>query len=459
MRYRLFRICVVGLALVLTGCSVDQQRNAAVAQLEFTWKAENDKTFAKNGHRVFPVPKRQAFAAAQATARKFGMIVERQDYATGFLFVTAPGPLPLSQKEWREVQKQDTGKLRDIVRPHMGLILTSLASLDAADNDVLTNIFITSTKSGSKVAVGIGLRERSSATGLIPRTQAPPTAVRLGLAKFWKIFSEELKTASVNIETEHKIAPLKKPVAPSNRFSGIEFGRYYALIIGNNGYEKFPDLKLAAADAKAVARVLLEDYGFENTLMINATRLEVIDALADFRRELKFGDSLLIYYAGHGLIDDITKEGYWLPVDAKPTSPGNWISTNEISTMVRAIRAKHVMVIADSCYSGTLLRAAPAQLKTAQRRISWIKRMLGKRARTALTSGGLEPVLDSGGGDHSVFTGAVIAALHENSEVLEGQRLFDNIKRLVVLNSDQTPQYSDIRRAGHDGGDFLFIRK
>jgi hypothetical protein len=29
----------------------------------------------------------------------------------------------------------------------------------------------------------------------------------------------------------------------------------------------------------------------------------------------------------------------------------------------------------------------------------------------------------------------------------------------VVLNADQTPQYSDIRRAGHDGGDFLFVRK
>lgn len=459
MLYRLFQNCILVFAFVVAGCSIDQERNAAIAQLEFTWKAENDRIFAKNGHRVFSAPKQQAFAAAQATARKFGMIVERQDYATGFLFVTAPSPLPLSKAEWQEVQKQDTQKLRDIVRPHMGLILTSFASLDVADNDVLANIFITPTQSGSKVSVGIGLRQRRSSTGLIPRTQAPPTAVRLGLAKFWKTFTDELRTAHANVVIDRKISSESAPIALSSSLSEIEFGRYFALIIGNNGYEKFPDLKLAATDARAVARVLLEDYGFENTLMINATRLEVIDALADFRRELKFGDSLLIYYAGHGLIDDITKEGYWLPVDAKTDSPGNWISTNEISTMVQAIRAKHVMVIADSCYSGTLLRAAPAQLKTASKRISWIKRMLGKRARTALTSGGLEPVLDSGGGNHSVFTGAVISALHENSEVLEGQRLFDNIKRLVVLNSDQTPQYSDIRRAGHDGGDFLFIRK
>ncbi len=85
--------------------------------------------------------------------------------------------------------------------------------------------------------------------------------------------------------------------------------------------------------------------------------------------------------------------------------------------------------------------------------------MTEKRARTALVSGGLEPVTDSGMGGHSVFAGAFLAALAENTDVIDGQGLYDAIKRPVVLNADQTPQYSDIRRAGHDGGDFLFVRK
>lgn len=42
--------------------------------------------------------------------------------------------------------------------------------------------------------------------------------------------------------------------------------------------------------------------------------------------------------------------------------------------------------------------------------------------------------------------------------VLDGTQLFSNIRRPVMLNSDQTPEYSDIREAGHDGGDFLFVR-
>ena len=85
--------------------------------------------------------------------------------------------------------------------------------------------------------------------------------------------------------------------------------------------------------------------------------------------------------------------------------------------------------------------------------------MAGKKSRTALVSGGLEPVMDAGGGGHSVFAKAFLEALADNDGVLDGQALFARIKRPVILNSDQTPDYADIRRAGHDGGDFLFIRQ
>ena len=79
--------------------------------------------------------------------------------------------------------------------------------------------------------------------------------------------------------------------------------------------------------------------------------------------------------------------------------------------------------------------------------------------KPALATLGLEPVMDSGGGGHSVFAKAFLAALQENDGVLEGQELFNRLRRPVVVNSDQTPDYSDIRRAGHDGGDFLFVRR
>ncbi len=43
--------------------------------------------------------------------------------------------------------------------------------------------------------------------------------------------------------------------------------------------------------------------------------------------------------------------------------------------------------------------------------------------------------------------------------VIEGQALFSALRRKVVVNAEQTPEYVDVRNAGHDGGDFLFVRR
>ena len=113
------------------------------------------------------------------------------------------------------------------------------------------------------------------------------------------------------------------------------------------------------------------------------------------------------------------------------------------------------MIVADSCYSGTLTRS----IKVPDRNPSYIQRIAEKRARVVLSSGGLEPVADSGGGEHSVFAAQFLKALRSNEAVLDGTQLFEKVRQTVVLNADQTPEYSDIRKAGHEGGDFLFVRK
>ena len=83
--------------------------------------------------------------------------------------------------------------------------------------------------------------------------------------------------------------------------------------------------------------------------------------------------------------------------------------------------------------------------------------MAGKRSRTTMVSGGLDPVSDAGADGHSVFASALLEALEENQTILDGQTLFQNISRPVVVNADQTPEYSDIRQAGHGGGEFIFV--
>jgi len=67
--------------------------------------------------------------------------------------------------------------------------------------------------------------------------------------------------------------------------------------------------------------------------------------------------------------------------------------------------------------------------------------------------------VEDGTGEHSVFARHVIDVLEKNSSVIEGVELYSKIRRSVMLNANQTPQYGDIRFTGHEGGDFLFIKE
>jgi hypothetical protein len=259
-------------------------------------------------------------------------------------------------------------------------------------------------------------------------------------------------TAEQSTAGAAKLGEPSLPVA----LTDVNFGVYHALVIGNNAYRAVPRLQTAIADARAVAQLLEREYGFEVTLLINASRAEVIDALAVLRERLVWNDNLLLYYAGHGVYDPDTDQGYWLPVDAEPKSPANWISNQDITGLLRAFKAKHVLVVADSCYSGTLTRGF---MIGGTNDADYLRRMSKKKARTVLTSGGLEPVTDSGGGEHSVFAKAFLDALQANVGVLDGQELFARVREAVVLNALQTPEYNNVRLAGHDGGDFIFVRR
>ena len=79
-----------------------------------------------------------------------------------------------------------------------------------------------------------------------------------------------------------------------------------------------------------------------------------------------------------------------------------------------------------------------------------------------MTSGGTKPVLDGGGGDHSIFANHLINALEGNQGVLEGWMLYDQVNRGVgisasSLNIDQNPEFAEIKNTGHAGAPFFFV--
>jgi hypothetical protein len=247
----------------------------------------------------------------------------------------------------------------------------------------------------------------------------------------------------------------------------INFGNYYALIIGNNAYKQFPKLKTAVHDAKKTESILRSQYGFKTKLLLNADRYSILTALNELSNSLGTNDNLLIYYAGHGEINAQNQRGYWLPIDAETGNTANWISNLDITDMLNVIPAKHILVVADSCYSGTMSSTAQTRmslgLENMQQRARWIKVMTKTRARIIMTSGGVKPVLDAGGGKHSVFARAFLSALEQNSSVIEGyslyQQISNNVQNLAAqYNMEQIPRYAPVKHGG-GLGEFFFVPK
>jgi hypothetical protein len=233
-------------------------------------------------------------------------------------------------------------------------------------------------------------------------------------------------------------------------------GEYWGLLIGINNYQFQPKLKTAVQDATAVREVLSQRYGFKSDHLQmltdeNATRDNILHALDVLQQQAGDKDSVFIYYAGHGETNTDKTRGWWIPVEGK--SKGSFISNEDLRAELADIKARHVYVVADSCFSGTFLRAGiGSQLDRA------LSQLYKNPSRWALTSGMNEPVADGKSGGHSPFAYQFIKLLKEyEGEYLIPTMILNHIRPLVAINTEQTPRSEPIHGAGqHDGGEFLF---
>src|SRR5262249_33363481 len=135
--------------------------------------------------------------------------------------------------------------------------------------------------------------------------------------------------------------------------------------------------------------------------------------------------------------------------------------------ILNAMTVQQLLVVADSCYSGAMTRSAVPRLDpgmTDDARAEALRTMGRKRSRLLLTSGGVEPVVDTAGGARSPVAPSLLDLLRQNRGVLPTQELFRRLQLQVMtmverMEVRQVPEYAPIRFAGHEAGDFLFVRK
>lgn len=257
---------------------------------------------------------------------------------------------------------------------------------------------------------------------------------------------------------------VKAPVPP---VAVTETGRTKALVVGINDYrdaapgQGWSDLRAARADAEAVAAVLREKYGYDVSLLLDgeATRERFMAAL-DEAAGLEPDDALLVYYAGHGYYDEALGEGFWIPSDARLKNNGrlakeDWIWNSTITKMLGASKARHVLVVADSCYGGSLFRGVDSGRPAPDEQ--WYRRAAGKPSRYLITSGDLEQVLD-GEGAHSVFAQQVLHSLrYPDRAIFAASDLGLAVRERVGELTGQMVRMGPLRVASDAGGEFVFV--
>jgi hypothetical protein len=243
----------------------------------------------------------------------------------------------------------------------------------------------------------------------------------------------------------------------------VEVGEYYSLIIGIDEYSgEWPPLKNAVNDAKGVADLLSGKYTFQYMKTLynkEATRDNILKEFEFLLQKVKENDNVLIYYSGHGEYIQNMDKGFWVPFDASSKSISGYISNEDIRSFLTGIHSKHTLLVTDACFSGDIFRGKTMTIPY-ENSTKYYSKMYSLSSRKALTSGGVEPVLDKGKENHSIFAYYFLQALKNNTEkYYDAGQLFDFLKIPVVNNSYQTPAYSPIRNAGDEGGQFIFIMK
>lgn len=230
----------------------------------------------------------------------------------------------------------------------------------------------------------------------------------------------------------------------------------YLFAIGINKYQspQISDLNNAVNDAKEVIKVLVERYGFEllpdPLFDEQATRANIHAGFTRLVSELMPEDNLIIYFSGHGRMHPLTSKGYWVPYDANDT-PVDFVENSVIKDFIGAIKARHVLLIADSCFSGTFLSTTRGGIKEVK-----YEDLFVKTSRWMLASGGEETVGDGAKGANSPFARNLLEFLTLNTNKhISVEEIIRYVSVVTAAEVKQKPVGASIENIGHDGGQMV----
>ena len=243
------------------------------------------------------------------------------------------------------------------------------------------------------------------------------------------------------------------------RFSCIrERGTIWAVVVGINAYPGARNLKYAVNDARGFAAYLTEQVGVppDHVFLLTdaeATKTRIESLLGtQLKRRAAEDDSVIIFYAGHGAVetDPANPDGdgfekYLLPHDARLDDLyASSISMNDIRTIFQRIRARRLIFIADTCYSGA---AGGRTLLTAKSRANlsdrFMERISQGKGRVIISSASANEISKEDDRlGHGIFSYYLLEGLRGKADqdadgIITVDELFAYVSRTVPRASGQ----------------------
>ena len=163
----------------------------------------------------------------------------------------------------------------------------------------------------------------------------------------------------------------------------------------------------------------------------------------------------------------ITRQGkekhFWIPVDGTKEYKGggrSWLSTSFVKDQADTLLASKVLIMVDSCFSGTFVSKGSHNLITEEEKsinkLNFLKMNVNRIGREYISSGANQQVEDTNGGKYSAFAKVFIQSLEDNNGHLYSKILYAKIHEYLNPLTGQQAQYSFIKNANHSKGVFVF---
>lgn len=232
-------------------------------------------------------------------------------------------------------------------------------------------------------------------------------------------------------------------------------GRNFLFTIAINEYQQLSKLKNAVKDVHDFENLLTQVYQFQSEDIIHlhnedATEDNIRETFRKLINMVTEDDNIIIYFSGHGYYDDDFDQGFWVPVDAEVEKISQCISNADIISMVCRFEAHHVLLLVDSCFSGTIVENMKGSVNE-----KYPSRRVFASGRKKIVSDGIQ-------GQNSPFATALLSSLKYNKEKeLNTTILIQEVTNAVhqLTNSEQEPIEGRVPQSGDQGGEFIFRKK